>query len=84
VVISGDKGFAGAFNRQHPSRPAFQFIGGNPDKEIDIEAVGRKARDLTRRRYPVAVYSEHTDRSDRRQSAHLQGARAQGSSRGCG
>jgi F-type H+-transporting ATPase subunit gamma len=62
VVISGDKGFAGAFNA-NILKTAFQFIGGNPDKEIDVEAVGRKARDLMRRRYPVAVYSEQTDDS---------------------
>ena len=40
---------------------AAQFIGGNPDKEIDIEAIGRKSRDQMRRRYPVASYSEKTD-----------------------
>jgi F-type H+-transporting ATPase subunit gamma len=60
IVVSGDKGFAGAFNA-NILKTAFQFIGGNPDKEIDVEAVGRKARDLMRRRYPVAVYTEHTD-----------------------
>jgi F-type H+-transporting ATPase subunit gamma len=60
VVISGDKGFAGAFN-SNILKTAFQFIEGNPDKQIDVEAVGRKARDMMRRRYPVAVYSEQTD-----------------------
>jgi F-type H+-transporting ATPase subunit gamma len=60
IVVSGDKGFAGAFNA-NILKTAFQFIGANSDKEIDIEAVGRKGRDLMRRRYPVAVYSEHTD-----------------------
>ena len=45
VVISGDKGFAGAFNA-NILKTAYQFIAGNPDKEIDIEAVGRKGRDL--------------------------------------
>src|ERR1035437_9215390 len=64
IVVSGDKGFAGAFNA-NILKTAFQFIGGNPDREIDLEAVGRKARDLMRRRYPVAVYSEHTDESGR-------------------
>jgi F-type H+-transporting ATPase subunit gamma len=59
IVISGDKGFAGAFNA-NILKTAFQFIGGNPDKEIDVEAVGRKARDLMRRRYPEAVYTEQT------------------------
>ncbi len=47
----------GAFNA-NILKTAFQFIAGNPDKEIDVEAVGRKARDLMRRRYPAAVYSE--------------------------
>jgi F-type H+-transporting ATPase subunit gamma len=60
VVISGDKGFAGAFNA-NILKTAFQFISGNPDKEIDIEAVGRKGRDLMRRRYPAAVYVEAGD-----------------------
>jgi F-type H+-transporting ATPase subunit gamma len=60
IVISGDKGFAGAFNA-NILKTAFQFIAGNPDKEIDIEAVGRKGRDQMRRRFPVAVYTEHTD-----------------------
>jgi F-type H+-transporting ATPase subunit gamma len=60
IVISGDKGFAGAFNA-NILKTAFQFIAGNPDKQIDIEAVGRKGRDQMRRHYPAAVYSEHTD-----------------------
>ena len=60
VVISGDKGFAGAFNA-NILKTSYQFIGGNPDKEIDIEAVGRKGHDQLRRRYPVAGYAEKTD-----------------------
>jgi F-type H+-transporting ATPase subunit gamma len=60
VVISGDKGFAGAFNA-NILKTAFQFIKGNPDKEIDVEAVGRKGRDQMRRRYPVASYAERKD-----------------------
>jgi F-type H+-transporting ATPase subunit gamma len=60
IVISGDKGFAGAFNA-NILKTAYQFIAGNPDKEIDIEAVGRKGRDQMRRHYPVAVYNEVTD-----------------------
>jgi F-type H+-transporting ATPase subunit gamma len=60
VVVSGDKGFAGAFNA-NILKVAYQFVSGNPDKEIDIEAVGRKGRDQMRRRFPTAVYSEQTD-----------------------
>jgi F-type H+-transporting ATPase subunit gamma len=62
IVISGDKGFAGAFNA-NIFKTAFQFIDGNKDREIDIEAVGRKGRDLMRRHYPEAVYTEQTDAS---------------------
>ncbi len=60
VVVSGDKGFAGAFNA-NILKTAYQFISGNPDKEIDIEAIGRKGRDQMRRRYPAATYSEQTN-----------------------
>ncbi len=60
VVISGDKGFAGGFNA-NILKTAFQFIAGNTDKQIDVEAVGRKGRDQMRRRYPTAVYNELTD-----------------------
>jgi F-type H+-transporting ATPase subunit gamma len=59
VVISGDKGFAGAFNA-NILKTAYQFIQGNPDKEIDVEAVGRKGRDQLRRRYPVASFHEQS------------------------
>jgi F-type H+-transporting ATPase subunit gamma len=62
VVISGDKGFAGAFNA-NILKTAFQFIAGNQDKEIDVEAVGRKGRDQMHRRYPTAIYVEQTDES---------------------
>ena len=57
IVVSGDKGFAGAFNA-NILKTAYQFIAGNPDKEIDIEAIGRKGRDQLRRRYPTARYTE--------------------------
>ena len=62
VIVSGDKGFAGAFNA-NILKTAFQFISGNPDREIDIEAVGRKSRDQLRRHYPAAIYNEVTDES---------------------
>jgi F-type H+-transporting ATPase subunit gamma len=60
VIVTGDKGFAGAFNA-NILKTAYQFIEGNRDREIDIEAIGRKGRDLMRRRYPAAVYNEETD-----------------------
>jgi F-type H+-transporting ATPase subunit gamma len=64
VVVTGDKGFAGAFNA-NILKTAFQFIAGNPDKEFDLEAVGRKGRDQLRRHYPTAVYAETTTEEDR-------------------
>jgi len=60
IIVSGDKGFAGAFNA-NILKTANQFIAGNADKQIDIEAVGRKARDLMHRRYPAATYVEQKD-----------------------
>jgi len=60
LIVSGDKGFAGAFNA-NILKTAFQFIAGNADKQIDVEPVGRKGRDLMRRRYPAAFYNELTD-----------------------
>ncbi len=60
IIVSGDKGFAGAFNA-NILKTAFQFIAGNPDKQIDVEAVGRKGRDMMRRRFPVATYTEAVD-----------------------
>src|ERR1039457_7141318 len=60
IIVSGDKGFAGAFN-SNILKTAFQFIAGNTDKEIDVEAVGRKGRDMMRRRHAAATYAEQTD-----------------------
>ncbi len=72
VVISGDKGFAGAFNA-NILKSAFNFIDAGADKEFDIEAVGRKARDTFRRRYPVAEYTESTDENGIKHSARVTG-----------
>jgi len=59
VVVSGDKGFAGAFNA-NILKMALKFVTGNSGREIDIEAVGKKGRDQMRRRYPAAIYTEQT------------------------
>ena len=60
IVVSGEKGFAGAFNT-NILKASFQFLAANEDKEIDIEAIGRKAREQMRRRYPAAVFVESTE-----------------------
>ncbi len=53
VVISGDKGLAGAFNT-NILKAASKFLAANSAKNIEVEAVGRKGRDFLRRRFPVA------------------------------
>src|SRR5258708_6618497 len=55
IVVTGDKGLAGAFNT-NILKMASKFIESKPDQNvnIDIECIGRKGRDFMRRRYPVA------------------------------
>ena len=53
IVVTGDKGLAGAFNA-NITKAAVRFLDSKKDKNIDIEAVGRKGRDFLRRRYPAA------------------------------
>src|SRR5271168_447721 len=53
VVVTGDKGLAGAFNT-NILKLASKFIQSRPDQNIDIECIGRKGRDFMRRRYPLA------------------------------
>ena len=55
VVVSGEGGFAGAFNA-NIIKAATNFIAKHGDQQIDIEAIGRKGRDILRRRYPAAQY----------------------------
>ncbi|MGA8152784.1 MAG: ATP synthase F1 subunit gamma [Terriglobales bacterium] len=53
IVVTGDKGLAGAFNT-NILKAAARFLESKSGKNIEIEAVGRKGRDFLRRRYPVA------------------------------
>jgi F-type H+-transporting ATPase subunit gamma len=53
IVVTGDKGLAGAFNT-NITKAALRFLESKSDKNVDIEAVGRKGRDFLRRRYPAA------------------------------
>jgi F-type H+-transporting ATPase subunit gamma len=50
IVVTGDKGLAGAFNT-NILKAAMQFIGEKSGKNIEIETVGRKGRDFLRRRF---------------------------------
>ena len=58
IVVSGDKGFAGGFNA-NITKAAFRYIGEHSEQQIDIAAIGRKGRDLFRRRYGVAEFVEN-------------------------
>lgn len=72
LVVAGDKGFAGAFN-SNIGKAAQKFIDyrrapkqvteADPrpgEQNIDVETVGRKARDLFKRKYPEAAW-KHID-----------------------
>jgi F-type H+-transporting ATPase subunit gamma len=53
IVVTGDKGLAGAFNT-NITKAGLRFLESKSQKNVDIEAVGRKGRDFLRRRYPAA------------------------------
>jgi F-type H+-transporting ATPase subunit gamma len=53
IVVTGDKGLAGAFNT-NILKSAMQFIGQKAGKNVEIETIGRKGRDFLRRRFPMA------------------------------
>jgi F-type H+-transporting ATPase subunit gamma len=63
VVISGEGGFAGAFNA-NIVKAATSFISEHGEQQIDIEAIGRKGRDILRRRYPAAQFLETQKQGD--------------------
>jgi F-type H+-transporting ATPase subunit gamma len=54
IVVTGDKGLAGAFNT-NILKVVSKFIDSKREENIDIECVGRKGRDFLRRRFPVAA-----------------------------
>src|SRR5690349_12978328 len=53
LVISGDKGLAGAFNA-NILKAAARFLESKSGKNIELEAIGRKGRDFLRRRFKIA------------------------------
>jgi F-type H+-transporting ATPase subunit gamma len=53
IVVTGDKGLAGAFNT-NILKAAARFLDGKQGKNVEIEAIGRKGRDFLKRRYPAA------------------------------
>jgi F-type H+-transporting ATPase subunit gamma len=64
IVVSGDKGFAGGFNG-NIAKAAFRYISEHGDQQIDIAAIGRKARELFRRRYGIATFVEKQGSQDK-------------------
>src|SRR6266478_4977839 len=60
IVVTGDKGLAGAFNT-NILKMASKFIESKPDQNIDIECIGRKGRDFMRRRYPMTPEQSPAD-----------------------
>ncbi|HUS19055.1 MAG TPA: ATP synthase F1 subunit gamma [Terriglobales bacterium] len=52
IVVTGDKGLAGAFNT-NILKAAAKFVESKQGKNVDVIAVGRKGRDYFKRRYPV-------------------------------
>jgi F-type H+-transporting ATPase subunit gamma len=59
IIVTGDKGLAGAFNA-NILKAAARFLESKVGKNIDIEAIGRKGRDFLRRRYPAAPTQTHS------------------------
>jgi F-type H+-transporting ATPase subunit gamma len=53
IVVTGDKGLAGAFNT-NILKAAMRFIESKAGKNIEIETIGRKGRDFLRRRFSAA------------------------------
>jgi F-type H+-transporting ATPase subunit gamma len=52
VLITADKGLCGAFNT-NLTKAAQQFLRDNPEKTIELMAIGRKGRDFFRNRHAV-------------------------------
>src|ERR1041384_2679249 len=50
IVVTGEKGLAGAFNT-NIIKAAARFLEEKRDKAVEIIAVGRKGRDFFKRRY---------------------------------
>jgi F-type H+-transporting ATPase subunit gamma len=73
VVVAGDKGFAGAFN-SNIVKAAQGFIDSRraTGQNVDIEPVGRKARDTFRKRYPAAVYEKTEEHYDNDLATHFE------------
>jgi F-type H+-transporting ATPase subunit gamma len=52
IVVTADKGLCGAFNSSL-LRVAQRYLADNPDRQVLVDAVGRKGRDFLRRRATI-------------------------------
>jgi F-type H+-transporting ATPase subunit gamma len=59
LLLSGDKGLAGAFN-SNLIKASQAFLAEHAAQQVELELVGRKGRDFWRRR-PVTVSGEHVN-----------------------
>ena len=59
LVVSGERGLAGAFNA-NVIRRTIEFLRGRPQKEVEIISLGRKSRDAMRKQ-PWKVLAEYVD-----------------------
>jgi F-type H+-transporting ATPase subunit gamma len=73
IVVAGDKGFAGAFN-SNIVKAAQSFIDSRrtQGQSVDVEPVGRKARDTYRKRYSAAVYEKREEHYDNDLATHFE------------
>jgi len=78
VIISGEGGFAGAFNA-NIIKAATNFIAQHSEQQIDIEAIGRKGRDILRRRYPAVQYLEAQKQGEHEEEQAARGERKRNS-----
>ncbi len=59
LIVTADRGLAGAFN-SNIIKAAQRFLETKQDVNIDLEFVGRKARDFFRRRFPAGDAKSET------------------------
>ena len=59
LVVSGERGLAGAFNA-NVIRRTIEFLRGRPQQEVEIISLGRKSRDAMRKQ-PWKVLAEYVD-----------------------
>ena len=75
IIVSGDKGFAGAFN-SNIIKAATRFIvaqNGEQGRNVDVETIGRKARDFFRRRYPAAKITRDRESGEQKSADQSEG-----------